>query len=110
MSSATAWPPPSHEDLPGMSALRVAVLGARGRMGSEVCRAVEAADALDLVAALDVDDDIETLSSSGAKVVVDFTHPDAVMGNLRWSIEHGLHVVVGTTGFDDERLDAVRQW
>src|SRR5690606_9233383 len=43
-------------------------------------------------------------------VVVDFTHPDVVMGNLRWLIEHGIHPVVGTTGFDAERLDTVRGW
>lgn len=77
-------------------------------MGSEVCRAVEAADDLELVAALDVGDDREPLRQ--AQVVVDFTTPAAVMDNLRWCIEAGLHVVVGTTGFDDERLGQVRGW
>jgi 4-hydroxy-tetrahydrodipicolinate reductase len=77
-------------------------------MGSEVCRAVEDADDLELVAAVDVDEDREPLRQ--AQVVVDFTTPDAVMDNLRWCIDAGLHVVVGTTGFDDDRLDKVRSW
>ena len=84
---------------------RVAVLGARGRMGSEVVRAVEGADDLQLAAALDVGDPLEL---SGADVAVDFTHPDAVMGNLRACVDAGVHAVVGTTGFDDARLDEVR--
>ena len=88
--------------------IAVGVLGAKGRMGSEVCRAVEAAEDLDLVAALDVGDDREPLRQ--AQVVVDFTTPDAVMDNLRWCIEAGLHVVVGTTGFDDDRISQVRAW
>ena len=89
-----------------MSALPVAVFGARGRMGSEVCRAVEAADDLTLAAAIDLGDDRET--ATAGRVVVDFTHPDAVMDNLRWCVGRGLHVVVGTTGFDDARLDEVK--
>jgi len=86
----------------------VAVLGAKGRMGSEVCRAVEAADDMTLLAGLDVGDDREPLRE--ADVVVDFTTPGAVMDNLEWCISSGLHVVVGTTGFDDKRLDQVRAW
>ncbi|MFG3439730.1 4-hydroxy-tetrahydrodipicolinate reductase [Nonomuraea sp. NPDC047897] len=88
--------------------IKVGVLGARGRVGVEVCKAVEAASDMELVAALDKDDSIEGLT--GAEVVVDFTHPDVVMGNLRWAIGHGIHPVVGTTGFDAARLDAVRGW
>ncbi|RBQ14452.1 4-hydroxy-tetrahydrodipicolinate reductase [Spongiactinospora rosea] len=88
--------------------IRVGVLGARGRVGVEVCKAVHAADDMELVAAIDQGDPIEGLTA--AEVVVDFTHPDAVMGNLRWCIEHGVHPVVGTTGFDDERLGQVRGW
>ncbi len=88
--------------------VRVGVLGAKGRMGSEVCRAVEAAEDLVLVTAVDVDDDREPLR--GCDVVVDFTRPAAVMDNLRWCLDAGLHVVVGTTGFDDERLEQVRDW
>jgi 4-hydroxy-tetrahydrodipicolinate reductase len=84
---------------------RVAVLGARGRMGSEVVRAVEAADDLQLGAALDAGDELDL---SGAEVAVDFTHPDAVMGNLRACVDAGVHVVVGTTGFDEQRLAELR--
>ena len=85
--------------------LRVAVLGAKGRMGAEVCRAVEAADDLELAAALDAGDDLA--AASGADVVVDFTVPDAVMGNLEWCAAHGVHAVVGTTGFTPEKLARV---
>ena len=84
-----------------MSQLRVGVLGARGKVGSEVCRAVEEAAGFELVAAVDVGDDIATLVSAGAQAVVDFTHPDVVMDNLEFCIENGIHAVVGTTGFDD---------
>ncbi|EIV95977.1 4-hydroxy-tetrahydrodipicolinate reductase [Frankia sp. QA3] len=88
--------------------LTVGVLGARGRMGSTVCAAVEAAPDLALVAALDVGDDRAALAA--ADVVVDFTTPAAVLDNIRWCVEAGRHVVVGTTGFDDERLATVRGW
>jgi 4-hydroxy-tetrahydrodipicolinate reductase len=77
-------------------------------VGVEVCKAVEAAGDMELVAALDKDDPIEGLE--GAEVVVDFTHPDVVMGNLEWAIGHGVHPVVGTTGFDEGRLETVRGW
>ena len=86
--------------------MNVAVFGARGRMGTEVCRAVQAADGLELVAALDLGDDREP--AKAATVAVDFTHPDAVMDNLSWCIEQGIHAVVGTTGFTDQRLDELR--
>lgn len=88
--------------------LKVGVIGAKGRMGAEVCRAVEAAPDLELVAALDAGDDLAPLEA--ADVVVEFTVPAAVMDNLRWCVERGLDVVVGTTGFDDAKLDAVRGW
>jgi len=84
---------------------RVAVLGARGRMGAEVVRAVQASEDLDLVAAYDVG---EAVDLTQAEVAVDFTHPDAVMGNLRTCVEAGVHAVVGTTGFDAGRLDELR--
>jgi 4-hydroxy-tetrahydrodipicolinate reductase len=93
-----------------MANLRVAVLGANGRMGSEVARAVSEAADLDLVAAIDLPDSVEALASVTPDVVVEFTHPDAVMGNLQWLIGQGIHTVVGTTGFDDQRYDQVRQW
>ena len=88
--------------------IKVGVLGARGRMGSEVCRAVDAADDLELVAAIDVGDDRDALLT--AEVVVDFTSPDAVMDNIKWCIDAGRNVVVGTTGIDDRRLEQVRGW
>ena len=84
--------------------INVAVLGARGRMGSEVVKAVEAAEGLALVAALDLGDSIDQLKDSGAQVVVDFTTPDSVMGNLEFLINSGVNVVVGTTGFDEAKL------
>jgi len=93
-----------------VSALKVGVLGARGKVGSEVCRAVEAADDMDLVAAVDADDDIDALVTQGAQAVVDFTHPDVVMDNLEFCIDHGIHAVVGTTGFDEGRLAQLRDW
>ncbi len=86
---------------------RVAVLGANGRMGSEVARAVTAADDLELGPTYDVGD---ALDLSGVDVAVDFTHPDAVMANLRACIEAGVHAVVGTTGFDEDRLSQLRTW
>jgi 4-hydroxy-tetrahydrodipicolinate reductase len=85
---------------------RVGVFGSRGRMGAEVCRAVESAPDLELVAAIDLGDD--RAPAEAAQVMVDFTHPDAVMENLTWCIDHGIHAVVGTTGFTDERLDRLR--
>lgn len=90
--------------------IRVGVLGARGRMGSEVCRAVDATEDLDLVAMVDIGDIRNFLSDAGAQVAVDFTHPDVVMDNIRWCIDEGIHLVVGTTGFDEDRLATVREW
>src|SRR4051794_27961270 len=88
--------------------MKVGVIGAKGQMGAEVCRAVEAADDLKLVAAIDVDEDRKPLTK--ADVVVDFTAPSAVMDNLKWCIAQALHCVVGTPGFNDPRLDQVRAW
>jgi 4-hydroxy-tetrahydrodipicolinate reductase len=89
---------------------RVAVLGASGRMGTEACLAVEAADDLDLVARIGSADSLDTLVDAGVQVAVDLTKPDAVLDNLRFCVEHGIHAVVGTSGFDDERLATVRGW
>ncbi|MFV2176905.1 4-hydroxy-tetrahydrodipicolinate reductase [Actinomadura sp. LOL_016] len=88
--------------------IKVGVLGAQGRMGSEVCRAVQGADDMELVATVDVGDALDPLTA--AEVVVDFTRPDVVMDNLRWCVERGLHAVVGTSGFDASRFDTVRSW
>lgn len=90
--------------------INVAVLGARGRMGSEVVKAVEATDGLALVAALDLGDSLDQLKGSGAHVVVDFTTPDSVMNNLEFLINNGINVVVGTTGFDDAKLATIKVW
>ena len=86
----------------------VGVVGARGRMGREVVRAVTEAPDLDVVAEVDQGDDLSALA--GSDVVVDFTHPGVVMDNLRWCVEHDLDVVVGTSGFVEDRLDEVRGW
>jgi len=90
--------------------IKVGVLGARGRMGAEVVKAVEAATDLQLVAALDLGDSIEPLLSAGAQVVVDFTTPDSVMQNLKFLIANNIHAVVGTTGFDDSRIGEIKTW
>ncbi|MFD6418349.1 4-hydroxy-tetrahydrodipicolinate reductase [Streptomyces sp. NPDC060194] len=93
-----------------MSKLRVAVIGARGRIGSEAVRAVEAADDLELVAALGREDPLDALTSSGAQVAVELTHPDAVLPNLEFMVRHGIHGVVGTTGWTDDRLARLTGW
>jgi 4-hydroxy-tetrahydrodipicolinate reductase len=88
--------------------IKVGVLGANGRMGSEVVKAVSSAQGLDLVATLDVGDSLEKFVTSGAEVVVDFTTPDAVMGNLDFLVKAGINVVVGTTGFDEKRIEKIQ--
>jgi 4-hydroxy-tetrahydrodipicolinate reductase len=88
--------------------ITVGVLGARGRMGQQVCATVADAPDLELVAQVDQGDSRDALT--GCDVVVDFTHPGVVMENLRWCVEHGLDVAVGTSGFGDERLAEVRSW
>jgi len=88
--------------------VKVGVLGARGRMGAQVCATVGAAPDLDLAAQADLGDPLESLT--GCDVVVDFTHPGAVMGNLRWCVEHGISVVAGTSGFGADRLAEVSGW
>jgi 4-hydroxy-tetrahydrodipicolinate reductase len=90
--------------------IRVGVLGARGRMGLEVCKAVDAADDLELVAMIDQGDVLFGAADARARVLVDFTTPDVVMDNLHWAVDQGISVVVGTSGFSDRRLDEVREW
>jgi 4-hydroxy-tetrahydrodipicolinate reductase len=87
--------------------IAVGVLGAKGRMGSQVCSTVEAAADMELVAQVDAGDALEPLEA--ADVVVDFTHPGVVMGNLNWCVDHGVTTVVGTSGFDEARLAQVRE-
>ena len=88
--------------------MKVAVLGAKGRMGTEAVAAISGASDLQLVAQLDLGDSLDLLVTSGAQVVVDFTHPDAVMKNLEFAITNGISVVVGTTGFDDAKLTKLK--
>lgn len=90
--------------------IKVGVLGAKGRMGQEVMKAVNDAPDLELVAALDLGDSLDQLNANEAEVVVDFTTPDSVMANLEFVINAGIHAVVGTTGFDDERLAQVQSF
>ena len=89
--------------------INVGVLGARGRMGAEVVRAINEAADLELVAALDLGDSLDSLITNKAEVVVDFTTPDSVMANLEFLITHGIHGVVGTTGFDEARIAHVKE-
>jgi len=90
--------------------IMVGVLGARGRMGQQVCKAVDAAPDLDLVAMVDAGDWLFSVADAGAQVLVDFTHPDVVMDNIRFAIDQGIHAVVGTTGITPERLATIREW
>lgn len=88
--------------------LPVAVLGASGRMGSEAVKAINDAADLELVAALGRKDPLEDLVSAGAQVVVDLTVPESTVRNVTFAVEHGIHAVVGTTGWNEERLSALR--
>ena len=90
--------------------IKVGVLGARGRMGSEVVKAVSEAADCELVAALDQGDSLDALVTAGAQVVVDFTTPDVVMANLEFLIKNNIHAVVGTTGFSDDRIAQLNTW
>ena len=90
--------------------IKVGVLGAKGRMGSEAVKAISAADDLEVVAQIDLGDSLDQLISSGVQTIVDFTHPVAVMGNLEFAISNGINVVVGTTGFDEKKLSQIKGW
>jgi len=90
--------------------MRVGVLGAKGKVGAMMVQAVQAADDLTLSAEVDAGDPLSLLVERGTEVVIDFTHPDVVMANLKFLIDNGIHVVVGTTGFTDERLAQVESW
>ncbi len=89
--------------------IKVGVLGARGRMGAEVVKAVTEATDLELVATLDLGDSLDQLKASGAQVVVDFTTPDSVMANLEFLISNGINAVIGTTGFDAGRISKLEK-
>ena len=88
--------------------IKVGVLGAKGRMGQQVCATVNEAPGTEVVARVDTGDALGALLA--ADVVVDFTHVGVVMDNLRWCVDHGVNVAVGTSGFAEERLAEVRGW
>ncbi|MEV8222893.1 4-hydroxy-tetrahydrodipicolinate reductase [Dietzia maris] len=93
-----------------MTVTKVGVLGARGKVGTAICEAVRDAEDLELVAEVDQGDPLDALVDSGAEVVVDFTHPDVVMDNLEYCVANGIHAVVGTTGFTEDRFATLRGW
>ncbi len=88
---------------------RVAVLGAKGRMGSTSAAAIEAAEGLDLVAEIDLGDGLDQLVEVGAQAALVFTTPDVALGQVTWCVERGIHVVIGTSGFGDEAVEKLRQ-
>ena len=90
--------------------IRVGVLGAKGRMGSETAKAIKNASDLELVAEIDLGDSLQSLVENKAQVIVDFTHPDSVMKNLEFVVNNGICAVVGTTGFDSSKLDQIKTW
>ncbi|CDO10799.1 4-hydroxy-tetrahydrodipicolinate reductase [Mycolicibacterium cosmeticum] len=90
--------------------MRVGVLGAKGKVGATMVAAVQDAADLELSAEVDAGDALTTLTDTNTEVVIDFTHPDVVMDNLKFLIDNGIHAVVGTTGFTDERIAQVRAW
>ena len=90
--------------------MRVGVLGSAGKVGSTICAAVAAADDLTLSAEVDAGDPLTLFSETGTDVVIDFTHPDVVMDNLKFLLDNGIHAVIGTTGFTEQRLHQVEQW
>ena len=110
MITPAAGTSPTTSSVAGGRRTPVGVLGARGRMGTEVVGAVRSADDLDLVATVDDGDPLAAIADAGAQVAVDFTRPDVVMDNIRFCIDQGIHCVVGTTGFDEERLATVARW
>jgi len=91
-----------------LDVMKVGVLGANGKLGSAIVAGLAESDEVDVVARIGSADPLETLLDAGVEAVVDVTTPDAVMGNLDFCLTHGIHAVVGTTGFDDERLGTLR--
>jgi 4-hydroxy-tetrahydrodipicolinate reductase len=90
--------------------MRVGVLGAKGKVGATMVNAVQVADDLEFTVGVDAGDPLSDLVDTRTDVVIDFTHPDVVMANLKFLIDHGIHAVVGTTGFTDERIGEVNEW
>jgi 4-hydroxy-tetrahydrodipicolinate reductase len=90
--------------------MRVGVLGAKGKVGATMVQAVEGAEDMTFTAGVDAGDPLNLFSESNTDVVIDFTHPDVVMDNLKFLIDNGIHAVVGTTGFTEDRLKQVQEW
>jgi 4-hydroxy-tetrahydrodipicolinate reductase len=103
--------------------MRIAVIGAAGRMGSTVCAAIESAEDLDLVAAVDpkgvgqpsrpgvvISGELDALAAAGAEVAVDFTAPAAAPGNAAWCAARGIHAVIGTTGLSAGDLETLGEF
>lgn len=91
-------------------AIKVGVIGARGRVGQAIVEGVEAAEDMVLAATVDRGEPLSKLTDADVEVIVDFTQPGVVMDNLEFCIANGIHCVVGTTGFDAQRLEQVKQW
>lgn len=90
--------------------INVGVLGSNGKVGQAIVAGVGAATDLTFTVGVDKGDPLTSFADTKTSVVVDFTHPDVVMDNLKFLVENGIHAVVGTTGFTDERLDTLRGW
>lgn len=88
---------------------RVAVLGARGRMGSTSVAAIEASDDLEVVCEIDIDDSLDQITQAGAQEALIFTTPDVALDHARWCIERGIDVVIGTSGFDESKIAELRE-
>jgi len=89
--------------------VKVAVFGAAGRMGRQVCDAVQAAGDMQVVARIDVGEDPKLAVEAGAEVAVDFTNPEATLGNIEFCVANGIHLVVGTSGFGPDKVARVEE-
>lgn len=87
--------------------INVAVIGAKGRMGQTVVRAVNGAEDMTVVAELDAGDDVVAAARAGAQIAVDFTEPSVTEANVHALIDAGIHVVVGTSGWGPDALARV---
>ncbi|WGW13124.1 4-hydroxy-tetrahydrodipicolinate reductase [Saxibacter everestensis] len=92
-----------------MAALKVAVIGANGRMGQQAVAAIRQADDLELVAEVSRGDDLTNVVDAGAQIAVELTVPASTKENLRFLVGQGIHCVVGTTGWDEQSLGALRE-
>lgn len=89
--------------------IRVSVIGAKGRMGTNVVKAVTDAEDTELALTLDAGDDLTQVGPENTDVAVDFTVPSVTLDNVLTLVGQGVDVVVGTTGWTDEKLDRVRE-